>query len=426
MSDIKYDKHICKNGLKILNFYDPDTKRAGIEFLTKASTSVNPKGKEGLAHFVEHMLLRHTKDFPDEIEFAKAFEKIGARHNATTYPFQTSVYVSGGATDFDELVYLLHQSIANFRLTKKALHSERKIIEKEIIRKLSNEHSLAYELLNTIMFKNTELEMGNLGRIETIEKISKDDIKNFVKDNYLANNSVIVVWGGVKSDIAFKLIEKYFSYLQTKKWTDPEYNFIRKKHIIISSRKSDQVTFHIGFRLPKNPSNLYKATLLRRILCSGYSSRLVNRLRVKESLIYGWGAHSNSTTQKAGLYFEFSTAKQNFYDMLDILSQEIALLKSDGVSKDELEHQKTQIVKPFQWNMEDVQDYASWYVGQELFWPNEIETPEEYVSNIKKVKSSDIKNFANKYLTSENWYMSVVGDIKQKSTTKLQDLLRFE
>ncbi|MFB5608331.1 MAG: M16 family metallopeptidase [Candidatus Nitrosomaritimum yanchengensis] len=426
MTDINYDKYVTSEGLKILNFYDPDTKRFGIEFVTKASTSVNPIGKAGLAHFAEHMLLKHTENYPDEIEFAKAFEKIGANHGASTYPFKTTVHIQGGAVDFREIVDLLYQSIAKFRLTKKAVEAERKVIEKEIIRKLSNEHSLAYELLNTIMFENSTLELGNLGRKETIASINSKDIKNFVENNYLTSNSIIVVWGGVKSKRVFDTIENKFSFLKNKKWLDPKFEFKRKDSIVISRRKSDQVTFHLGFRLPNNPDQLYKTTLLRKILCSGYSSRLVNRLRVKESLIYGWGAHSSSSDDKAGIYFEFSTAKENFYDILDIISQEIILLKSDGIDGIELEHQKNRIIKPFQWNMERVGDYADWYSDQELFWPNNIENPDEYVRKINSVTEKEIISHANKYLNSQNWYISVVGDVNPKAKAKLQRLLQFE
>ena len=69
--------------------------------------------------------------------------------------------------------------------------------------------------------------------------------------------------------------------------------------------------------------------------------------------------------------------------------------------------------------METAGDYASWYIDQELFWPEDIETPVEYMGRIKAVTARQIINHARKYLTSDNWFMTVVGDVKSKPILKI-------
>lgn len=414
MKKVKYTKHITSKGLKILNFYDPDTKRIGIEFMTKASSSINPKGKEGLAHFVEHMLLKETKAYPDEIEFSKAFEEIGAHQNAGTSSYQTSAYVTGGAQDFERILFLLRQSVAEHLLTSKAIKAERKVIEKEIIRKNSDENSLVGELMNSIMYSNSPLSFGNLGSMKTLSSITKNDLKDFVDNYYLTNNSIICVWGGARNKDVFKSVEKAFSFLKNKDWEEPVFTFNRKKHFIISKRKSDQVTIKLAFRLPNDRSKLYVTSLLRRTLCGGFSSRFVDRLRVKESLIYGWSSYSDTSHDTAGIYFQFSTAKKSYKKLLRILSEEIVKFKEKGLNKNELEHVKAMVIKPFVWNMERVGDYANWYEGQELYHPEDIETPEEYVKSINSITKKQVKDYAKKYLTQNNWYMSLVGNVNEE------------
>jgi len=417
---IRFDRHVTPKGLKILNFYDPDSKRAGIEFKTKASTSNNPKGKEGIAHFTEHMLLKASRDYPTEIELNKAFEEIGAYHNATTYPYSTVVYTKGGSVDFERIAYLLKQSVGEFKLTKNFVNSERKVIEKEIIRKFADESGESYELMNSLMFKGSPMQFGNLGTREKLSKIGMADIQSFVGNNYLANNSVISVWGGVESKKVFKTIEKHFNYLNNDpKWEVPKFKFTRDKHLVISKRDSDQVSFDICFRLPNDITQLYKTSLLKRILSYGFTSRFGNRLRVKESLVYGWNSDSVNGFDTARLQFSFSTAKDKFPRIIKAISEEISLLREKGVDKLELEHKKSQLLKPFEWNMETAGDYASWYIDQELFWPEDIETPVEYMGRIKAVTARQIINHARKYLTSDNWFMTVVGDVKSKPILKI-------
>lgn len=412
--DIKVSIKKLDNGLLLLNFYDKTTKKFGAEFLTKASSSINPKGKEGLAHLVEHLLARQSKNFPTPIRQSIFLEELGASLRAYTSHFETSYSVNGGVRDARKLLYLLADAILNPHITEESLSAEKSIIEKEIARDLADEGRVAYSQLLKIFTKGSPLVYGNLGTSETLAKINTKDTKEFIKTNYLANNSLVASWGGLKPDKAFELMEKNFLRLKSGEWIEKTLNFEEGKRVVVTKKDSPEVNICIKFRLPKNEDDAELVKVIRQILCSGWTSRIPSRLRLKESLIYSWGGSSTVSHDTANISLSISTANDSYKKVIKIFQDEIKKFIRNPVKKGELEHTKRKLIKPFVWAFETAGGVAEWYVPQYLLNPENVMKPETHIKRMKKITIDDIKNYISKHLTSDNLYISVVGNVNKK------------
>ena len=79
-----YESLHLENGLQVLLISDPHTDKAAAALDVNVGSSSDPKGREGLAHFLEHMLFLGTEKYPRAGEYQEYIAAHGGGHNAYT------------------------------------------------------------------------------------------------------------------------------------------------------------------------------------------------------------------------------------------------------------------------------------------------------------------------------------------------------
>ncbi|MEE8196556.1 MAG: insulinase family protein, partial [Acidiferrobacterales bacterium] len=80
----EYASFELPNKLKVLVVSDATTDKAAAALDVFAGTSSDPEDRQGLAHFLEHMLFLGTKKYPKPGEYQDYISTHGGRHNAYT------------------------------------------------------------------------------------------------------------------------------------------------------------------------------------------------------------------------------------------------------------------------------------------------------------------------------------------------------
>lgn len=80
------------NGLQALIISDPDTDMAAAALQVDVGHYADPADRQGLAHFLEHMLFMGTDQYPEVDEYRAFIEAHGGRTNAGTGPETTSYF----------------------------------------------------------------------------------------------------------------------------------------------------------------------------------------------------------------------------------------------------------------------------------------------------------------------------------------------
>src|SRR5260221_4061597 len=104
---VKKTRVKLSNGLNLLVIEIPDSKSLVTSFWTKAGARVDPEGKTGMAHFMEHLLIKKTKSYPSDIELAKVLEKVGAFKNGTTNKDWMNLNITSAKGDLELTVSTL-------------------------------------------------------------------------------------------------------------------------------------------------------------------------------------------------------------------------------------------------------------------------------------------------------------------------------
>ncbi|MEZ5436066.1 MAG: insulinase family protein [Pseudomonadales bacterium] len=72
------------NGMKVLLVSDPAADKAAAAVDVAVGSGSDPESRQGLAHFLEHMLFLGTKKFPKSGEYQAFISAHGGTHNAFT------------------------------------------------------------------------------------------------------------------------------------------------------------------------------------------------------------------------------------------------------------------------------------------------------------------------------------------------------
>ena len=203
---IYYEK--LSNGLPVYIVPKYDTKNYDVVLTVKyGSCDINYKiGKKeyndplGLAHYLEHQLF----NMEDEKSFQK-FSSYGTMANAGTGFFSTKYYISGSKSFKENFNYFLKMIFTPF-FTDISVNNERDIIREEIE---MNDDDIYWSIDNkarNCLFNIHPIKNKIAGEVETINKITKEDLYRAYNYFYIPNNMVLTVSGNVKPNEVIELL----------------------------------------------------------------------------------------------------------------------------------------------------------------------------------------------------------------------------
>lgn len=104
-----------------------------IRVLFRSGSRFDPPGKEGLAHFVEHMIVAGSRSFPTKDKLATYIEQLGGAFGAFAGSEVLGVDVEiGDPADFPQAVTVLHEILCEPLFEGRAIETEGKAILREI------------------------------------------------------------------------------------------------------------------------------------------------------------------------------------------------------------------------------------------------------------------------------------------------------
>lgn len=297
----------------------------------------DPIGKEGLSHYLEHLLLKGCPSIPDK-KASRAWSKenalnsLGAytNHNNTCYELKCM------PEKYDVVLDGLKDMIFNSFLKPEDIEDERKVIIQEAWGRFLNEKFLKYiKEFAQIVFHGTQLarQQRALGWPDTIEKITVPDIVDWYKKNYGIGNFYILVVGAIEESHIEKLKE-FTKDLPKVERADYDFGIINKptqNKVVKKSEEIGEVKEQVEISLSRIfektlPENTEVIAVLNRLL----SDILNEKLRTELSLCYGVSSRISVSKKYTSVYVGIKTEEKN----IELVEKEFgfvldALIKGD-------------------------------------------------------------------------------------------------
>ncbi len=134
-----YETLVLDNGLKVVLVSDPATDKAAASLDVNIGSGSDPQGREGLAHFLEHMLFLGTEKFPDSAEYKEFMAAHGGRDNAYTSYDHTNYFFDIDKNHLEPALDRFSQFFIAPTFTPKYVSRERQVVHSEYTSKFKSD-----------------------------------------------------------------------------------------------------------------------------------------------------------------------------------------------------------------------------------------------------------------------------------------------
>lgn len=409
--------------LLIINIPNAQTVYFGV-FL-RSGNRYAPKDKFELPHLLEHLAFEGNKHYPDPIEYRFELEKHGAYNNAYTNMWFNWFETIGNMEELNDAIKLTLYQVFEPIHTQRSIDYESQTIINELSRKLNTDRKkINYKILQT-MYGNKFL--GIKKRIESVERIKRQDLVEYFERFYGTKNSFIVLAGSFSDQEMNGMAQKIDSLLHNyNRGVLREINPVKlsgnKKVFTMTSSSPNQTAFQVRFsQAGLNKDDLPVLQVLQTIYSHGQSSRMHIKAR-QAGLTYGLSSWYGSDIDGTEFVVEDQTSDEKLMPLFEMAVTELQDIVSGNFSDKEFEravgYQIGQIKRSYQTPI----NYADWY-WRDFILGIKLTSPESFISQIKKVSREDIVGVGQKYIKNDNWILGLSGRNVSSKKEALTNLL---
>lgn len=265
----------------------------------KTGAADDPRGKSGVAHFLEHLMFKGTKTHPAGA-FSALIAQGGGRHNAFTTDDYTGFYETVARDQLPLVMRLEADRMTGLALDDGVVLPERDVVLEERRTRIDNAPAaLLREQLLASLFLNASYRVPTIGWEAEIRRLGTEDALAFYRDWYTPNNAILIVAGDADTAEVRRLAETNFGPLPARplparvRLDEPEH-----RAAVRLEMKSARVAQPSLRRLYLAPSyragavqHAYALQVLAEILGGGAGSRLYQALVLKDGVALSASAH---------------------------------------------------------------------------------------------------------------------------------------
>ena len=407
-----------KNGIVAYVAEDHSLPLVTVSVIVKAGSFLEPADRTGLASLTGTMMRKGGAGSLTAEEFDEKADFLAADVSSFIGDTQAGASVNCLASALDKSLDLFFEMMRAPRFQQSRLDVEKS----DLIEDMKQRNDDAGTILNREwgwqMYGRTHFSSRQATKA-MIESLTRDSLVDFHKAYWRPENMIISVAGDVNTKEILANLERRFADWKVQgpvvPWPPPAPDYAPKPGLFYVEKDIPQGKVYIGNRSTKwnrwdDPDN-YALLVMNDILGGGgFTSRITKKVRSDEGLAYSAGSRYNIGTYYPLDYRISFQSKSSTVALAGKLSLvEVAKLKDDNVSEDELKTSKASFIDTFPRNFESPARVVSLfatddYIGRpHSYWDN-------YRANIQKVTPDEVKRVAKKYLADkDNVVFLVVG-----------------
>jgi predicted Zn-dependent peptidase len=252
--------------------------------------------------------------------------------------------------------------------------------------------------------------------LDSFNKINSGVLKTFYNSYYGSKNACLLL-AGQFGDAEIELFKKAFGlndWGNTRQVTTPVFKCHPQNNKIhfIEKNNAIQSAIRVGRQTFAKSHEDFPAFYFMNCLLGGYfGSRLMANIREDKGYTYGIGSNQLNLTHTGYFFISTEVGKDVTRAALDEIYFEINKLRTEAVSKDEIETVRNYLMGQMLHNIEGPFAQAESFKG---VWEHKlgVDFYSKWVKVILKMNADSILEMANKYLQKEDLYELVVGSVK--------------
>jgi predicted Zn-dependent peptidase len=273
------------SGLRVATRAMPGLETAAIGLYADAGARHEPAPLNGIAHLFEHMVFKGAGGRSARA-ISEAIEDVGGDLNACTDRDGTSFTASVLAEHLPLAVELVADLVQRPHLAAADLEREKDVVLQELGEARDTPNDIIFDDLWSVAFADQPLGRPVLGDEASIAAIGVDDLSDWRRRQYRAENLYLVAAGKVDHDAVVALAEQHFADLAAGSIAEPEpARFTGGARV--GRAKAEQAHLALAFPAPAQLADDYfAARFFCDIVGGGASSRLFQQVREERGLAY--------------------------------------------------------------------------------------------------------------------------------------------
>jgi predicted Zn-dependent peptidase len=405
------------SGLTVLVETLPYVRSVALGYYLRSGSAVESEEHGGASHFLEHLVFKGTEKH-NTAEIAQIIDILGGDVDAFTGKEYTSFYAHVLDEQVPTALELLTDIVRSPRFTDDDVEMERGVILEEIKMVEDTPDDLVHEIFVTAFWPDHPLGRPILGTEETIERLQRAKIIEHYQETFQPSNVIFAASGNVRPEQLVPFLEAQFPPESRepfrREWDAPA----PRQHVIVrEKRELEQAHLCLGSRgYPLQGPERYGAALFNTILGGGMSSRLFQRVREQEGLVYSIASYHNGYLHGGYEAVYAACAPKNLRRVLDITLAEMRSVKAEGVTAGELSAAKLHLKGSILLSLESTVSRMSGIARQEYYFGRQY-TPDEIIAAIDAVTLEDIHAIAQTIVDPDSLSLTMLGNIKGPAVT---------
>lgn len=401
---------VLENGLKVLLVSDPAFNKSAASLEVQVGSLMDPAERQGLAHFLEHMLFLGNKKYPEVDEFSTYLDSHGGYTNAFTGEDRSNYHFEIQHGAFDGALDRFSQFFISPLFSPEYTEREINAVHSEHQKNLEQDNWREHQLFKTFYRKEHPANHFATGNIDTLKGIKQEEFIEFYNTYYSANRMSLVLLSNKGLDELEKLAREYFlpvknNNLEKIKY-DPDYlEPVKGLRVIKRLPVKDIQELTLTFSIPSFIEHYKTKPEMLVGFCMGHEGKgsILSYLK-SQGLATGLSAGGGNTTADYGKFMINIKLTQkgvdNYQDVIKYCFSYITLLREKGIPDylfKEIQH-VAELDYTYKYKGEGA-DRASHLAGNMNHYPPDLAETVDYIYEKTDQKLIDL---VLKHLTPEN------------------------
>jgi zinc protease len=405
------------NGLQVIYVEDHSLPSVSLALLIKDGSASDPMAKSGLGELMANVWARGSSKL-NASQIADELGQLGTELNHDVSQDYTWFQVSGLTQHGEKLLDIFSDVILHPRFEQQELERERAIILDAIHQRSDHPDQFAAEAFGAYLFGGHPYARPVSGLEADIKTINRTDLFRAYKKIVKPNNAVLVVTGDTDEGFINAIKRHFLAWnrqdLSTKSFpTPPQFKGLNIRLIDKPDLTQSQIIMG-QFGIKRSDPDYLLLRVANVILGGNFSSRLMDRVRIKLGLTYGISSSFDAQLDRGPFAISTFTKNQSVGNTITESLKVFKQFYDEGVTDKEVEDAKNYLMGAF---------------------PRAIETPERlgfnlallrlygigddylknFVVNVAKISADQVNGAIKAHLTPD--------DLKIVILSKAQDSL---
>ncbi len=408
-------KMVLDNGIRLIVKENRSNPIVTLQASFLGGVRFEKEAQNGINQFMAVLVTKGTER-QSSLEIAKKVERMAGSLSGF------SGYNSFGLTftflsqHFEEAFSLFSEVMKYPAFNGEEMEKRRRSILAAIRQQEDDLDRMVFKLFRKTLFEKHPYRMDTLGTIDSIQSLTREDLKEYYRTIVVPENMVLTVVGDVDTNQIAFAVKKAFGDMKRGDFSPP---FIPQEASPSLMRRSEihqnkeQAHFVLGFLgTTLQHKDRYALEVMDAAL-SGQGGRLFYALRDKESLAYALAFMASPNLDPGFIGVYMGTHPDKLETAIRGVLRELKKVKEEGLTEEEVERAKRYLIGNFEIGLQTNGAQANQISLDELYGLG-FDHYQRYPQEIQKVSKEDVHRVAKEYLNLEAYAIAVIRPPTEK------------